>query len=176
VYKFGPLAIRGIEDEDLLHLQQLRALVWRNLGTIAITNLDQQRRWLQSVSADPHRAYYVLHTEYGIGKNFIGIVRTDEIDMVNRSMRVGGDILPTFQNQGYGQQMFELIKTFSFDYLNMHRIWLLVMETNERAIHVYRKAGFRDEGRQREAVYRDGRYLDYLMMSMLREEFDAQRG
>jgi RimJ/RimL family protein N-acetyltransferase len=174
MYEFHEIAIRAIEDEDLEDLQKLRSLVWPDLGTIAITNLDQQRRWLQSVSADPRRAYYVL-CKRNVSE-FMGMVRMADIDFVNRSMTVGGDILPSFQNKGHGQEMFELIKTFCFDYLNMHRIWLLVMETNKRAIHVYEKAGFKHEGRQREGIYRDGRYVDYLMMSMLREEFDAQRG
>lgn len=174
MYEFRGLAIRAIEDDDLPRLQKLRGLVWRDLGTIAITNLDQQRQWLQSVSADPRRAYYVLCKPHG--SEFMGVIRLANIDLVNRSMSVGGDILPSFQNQGHGQQMFELIKVFCFDCLNMHRIWLLVMETNKRAIHVYEKTGFKHEGRQREAIYRDGQYIDYLMMSMLREEFDAQRG
>lgn len=173
MYKFHGLAIRAIEEDDLVRLQELRGLVWRDLGTIAINNLNQQRRWLQSVWADPARAYYVLYAPPDPA--FMGVVRTADIDRINHSMTVGGDILPCFQNQGYGQRMFELIKSFCFDQLNMHRIWLMVMETNKRAIHVYEKTGFKHEGRQREAIYRDGRYVDYLMMSMLKEEFDGQR-
>ena len=59
--------------------------------------------------------------------------------------------------------------------MNFHRIALGVFEFNARAQAVYRKVGFVDEGREREAYYQDGRYWDVLRMSILREEWDARR-
>jgi putative acetyltransferase len=47
------------------------------------------------------------------------------------------------------------------------RIELLVFERNEAAIHLYRKFGFVVEGRRRKAIFRDGKYLDDLMMARL---------
>ena len=37
-------------------------------------------------------------------------------------------------------------------------------------MEAYKQVGFRDEGRMRQAVYRDGRYLDVVMLGILREE------
>jgi len=42
----------------------------------------------------------------------------------------------------------------------------------ERAIRCYRRAGFREEGRLRQRVYRKGKYWDVLLMGILREEFE----
>jgi RimJ/RimL family protein N-acetyltransferase len=58
-----------------------------------------------------------------------------------------------------------------FQTINLNRIYLRVLETNPRAIRAYEKAGFTHEGRQRQADFRDGRYIDLLVMSMLRSEF-----
>jgi RimJ/RimL family protein N-acetyltransferase len=58
----------------------------------------------------------------------------------------------------------------------MNRLWLLVLENNKVALSLYRKAGFVEEGRQRKAIFRDGRYLDYLMMSILRSEYEKVTG
>ena len=43
-----------------------------------------------------------------------------------------------------------------------------------RAIRCYEKAGFRHEGRLREALFRHGSYHDILVMGILEDEFRAQ--
>jgi RimJ/RimL family protein N-acetyltransferase len=55
--------------------------------------------------------------------------------------------------------------------MNLNRLWLLVLESNAHAIRLYQKQGFRLEGRMRQAVFRDGRYVDYLVMSILDGEY-----
>ncbi|MFB0523056.1 MAG: N-acetyltransferase family protein [Candidatus Bathyarchaeia archaeon] len=42
---------------------------------------------------------------------------------------------------------------------------LSVFATNERAIHVYKKVGFKEVGRIPRSIYRDGRYIDRVMMA-----------
>lgn len=172
MFEYAGVRIRPIEETDLPSMVKLRAdpSVWMNLGSIEVIGLPEQKRWFESLLTNPKARYYVLCSAE---INFIGIVRTDEIDYVNRSIRVGGDILPEFQGQGYGARMFQLLKKYCFDYLNMNRIWLLVLETNEKALRLYRRAGLVEEGRQRQAIYREGRYVDYIMMSMLRSEYLA---
>jgi len=139
-----------------------------NLGNIEMIGLRQEKEWFERMLSTRTARYYIL---YSAEIDFIGIVRTDEIDYINRSIRVGGDLLLEHRGQGHGTRMFELLKKYCFDYLNMNRMWLLILETNEVAIKLYEKAGFVEEGRQRHAIYRDGRYVDYVMMSLLRSEY-----
>lgn len=73
--------------------------------------------------------------------------------------------------KGYGSEAVELLLRFGFDTLNLHRIYLQVFDFNERALRTYRKCGFREEGRLREAFFRDGAYHDILVMGMLEAEF-----
>lgn len=166
--------IQPVERIDLVQMVALRSQpdVWMHLGNIQMISLQEQERWYGEMLSDVTRRYYIVGTQR---IDFIGIVRMDAIDVINRSIRVGGDLLPEFQEQGYGLKMIELIKRYCFNFLNVHRIWLLVLDTNERAKGLYRRAGFVDEGRQREAIFRNGKYIDYLMMSMLRGENDCER-
>lgn len=168
MFKYEGLAIRGIEKEDLPFLLELRKEAWPFLGTIGILSLSMQEDWLQAVNKDQRRSYYILINEENAR---IGLVRMDEIDFINRSIRVGGDLRSSFRGRGYGQKMMGLIKKYCFNYLNMNRLWLLVLETNEAALHIYKKSGFVLEGAQREAILRNGKHIDYLMMSLLRTEF-----
>lgn len=47
------------------------------------------------------------------------------------------------------------------------RVELEVFVNNPRAIHVYEKCGFQIEGRRRNAFYRNGEYIDGLIMAVL---------
>ena len=73
--------------------------------------------------------------------------------------------------RGLGTETTDLMLAHAFERLGLHRIGLTVFAFNRRAIRAYEKAGFRVEGRLREAIRRDGRYWDELQMGALREEW-----
>jgi len=102
----------------------------------------------------------------------IGNLAFNDIDWRNRSSEFGimiGD--KTYWTQGYGTEAVRLLIKHGFNSLNLNRIFLRVFENNPRAIRAYEKAGFVHEGRERQAEFRDGRYIDVLLMSILKDEF-----
>ena len=54
------------------------------------------------------------------------------------------------------------------DSLRLTRLRLTVHEDNEIAIHLYQKFGFKIEGRESKAIYKDGKYMDILIMGRIR--------
>lgn len=72
---------------------------------------------------------------------------------------------------GLGQRALAVLKAYVFPTLGAHRLWLDVFQTNHRALHVYRKAGFQQEGILREAIYRDGEFHTLLLLAMLDREY-----
>jgi RimJ/RimL family protein N-acetyltransferase len=102
----------------------------------------------------------------------IGTFAFDGIDWRNHSAEFGiliGE--KTYWNRGYGTEAVRLLAQHGFKTLNLNRIFLHVFENNLRAIRAYEKAGFVHEGRERQAEFRDGKYMDVLRMSMLKDEF-----
>ena len=79
-------------------------------------------------------------------------------------------------SQGYGRDAIITLLRFAFHEMNLHRVWLTVLEDNERAIVCYLKCGFVEEARQRQDVYTLGRFRDVLYMGVLRDEFEALHG
>jgi RimJ/RimL family protein N-acetyltransferase len=77
--------------------------------------------------------------------------------------------------RGLGTEATELMLEHAFDRLGLHRVGLSVFSYNLRAIRAYEKAGFRIEGRQREAILRDGRYWDEVHMGVLVDEWAGRR-
>ncbi len=75
------------------------------------------------------------------------------------------------RGRGYGTEAAQLIVHYGFNILNLETIYLGVNVENRGAVRSYEKAGFRREGVRRKLVYRNGRYYDALMMSVLRDEW-----
>ena len=78
--------------------------------------------------------------------------------------------------KGYGTEAILLLLDYAFGYLNFHRVSVGVVGFNERALRLYEKVGFKREGIQREGYYYDHQYHDFVMMSILEDEFRALWG
>ncbi|MGG0151702.1 GNAT family N-acetyltransferase [Bacillus mycoides] len=102
----------------------------------------------------------------------IGFVAIHGIEWNNRTglLAIGvGD--GNDRGKGYGNEAIHLILKYAFYEMNLHRIGLDVISYNKAAIALYKKMGFQMEGCMREAVQRDGRYLDRIIMGILRDEW-----
>jgi RimJ/RimL family protein N-acetyltransferase len=76
-----------------------------------------------------------------------------------------------YWGKGYGTDAIRVILRYAFTELNLRRVTLCVFAYNPRAIRVYEKVGFKDEGRLRQYLARDGQRHDMIIMGMLREEW-----
>ena len=104
----------------------------------------------------------------------IGFIDLSGIDWVTGNAWVGIGIGPQeLWGKGYGTDAMRQILHFGFEQLNLKRVTLTVFGYNERAVNSYRKAGFKEEGRQRQWMQRGGERHDLIYMGILREEWDA---
>lgn len=69
-----------------------------------------------------------------------------------------------------------LLLDYAFRLRNLSRVWLEVYAGNERAIRAYTACGFVEEGRMREHIWLNGRYVDNVLMGVLRKEWVTARG
>lgn len=102
----------------------------------------------------------------------IGSVGLDKIKDVSRSavlgIFIGND---KYRSNGYGTEAIKLLLEYGFKYLNLHSIKLTVLDVNVRAYKCYIKCGFKETGRDREAMYLNGKYHDVINMDILESEF-----
>jgi diamine N-acetyltransferase len=75
--------------------------------------------------------------------------------------------------QGYGTETTRLTLDYGFTALGLHSIWLTVFSFNKRGIRAYKRAGFREAGRLREAHRLGGQAYDVLYMDCLATEFQS---
>ena len=76
-----------------------------------------------------------------------------------------------YWSKGYGTEAAQLLINYGFQQLNLHRISSSAWAFNERSIKLHKKVGFREEGRLRQAVFKNGQYHDQVEFGILREEW-----
>ena len=62
---------------------------------------------------------------------------------------------------------------YTFAELNLHHAHAMMSSGDADAIAFFERNGFKLEVRQREAIYRGGRYFDRLLYGILRTEWEA---
>jgi L-phenylalanine/L-methionine N-acetyltransferase len=83
------------------------------------------------------------------------------------AMMLGISVAREAQGQGVGSALMQALCDYADRWAQVLRLELTVFADNERAIALYRKFGFEEEGRFRAYALRDGRYVDTLAMARL---------
>jgi putative acetyltransferase len=73
-----------------------------------------------------------------------------------------------FVGRGVGARLVAKLLDVADNWLGLVRVELDTMADNERALRLYRKHGFVEEGRQRKAYYREGAFVDAILMARVR--------
>ena len=88
------------------------------------------------------------------------------------SMRIGRE----YRRMGYGEEALRIALRYAFYEQRMQKCEVACLEPNTAAIALYKKVGFQEEGRQRRHAYTNGRFYDWILLGLLREEFDENEG
>ncbi len=165
--------LRAVEREDIpLFLRWFNDPEIRQyLSMYMPVSADEEERWFERQMDRQDARILAIETVEGV---HIGNIGLHDLDWKNRNAQLGVVIgEKAYWGLGYGTDAIKALLRFAFDEMNLHRVQLRVFDFNERAIRCYRRCGFREEGRLRQELYRDGAYHDVLLMGILREEFHA---
>jgi len=169
--------LRPIERDDLPRYVRWFAdpEVRRHLEVAVPFSLAQEERWyedLQEQIARQETMVWAIETGDGV---HIGSVGLHNIHWQDRSAELGiliGE--KTYWDRGYGADAVRTLLRLGFEEMNLHRIYLRVDDDNLRAIRCYEKCEFKEEGKMRDATFREGRYHHQHLMSILRPEFQFE--
>lgn len=101
----------------------------------------------------------------------VGTIFLKNIDYNSLKCEMGIFIGEEFdRGKGIGKEAVRLILEFGFKKLNMNKIYLRVLENNDIAINLYKHIGFHVDGILREDYFRDNKYYDVWVMSIIKKE------
>lgn len=171
------IRLRGIEKSDVPKFYEWinDPDVYQGLDTHLPLSMQDEEHWVeQTLQQEQAQKPLAIEARDGDGWKLIGNCGFFNLEWMNSAAELGimiGD--KTFWNQGYGTETMQLLLKHGFETLNLNRIYLRVYSTNPGALRAYEKAGFVKEGTLREAVYRNGKYADDYIMSVLRSEWKS---
>jgi RimJ/RimL family protein N-acetyltransferase len=162
-----PSVVRWYRDPEVARLTRYQ--------TRQMTQAEVERFFDVRMLAPDALAYSIV--ELGSGR-LIGFTTFSALDGDNGSVMFHITIGERDAwGRGLGTEATQLMLQLAFERLGLHRVGLAVFSYNTRAIRAYEKAGFRIEGRLREAIQRQGEFFDEVQMGILAEEwFAAQYG
>lgn len=98
----------------------------------------------------------------------------------HRHAMLGLSLVEAFRGKGYGGEAINWALDWALDWAfesaGLHRVELGAFSYNDAALQLYRKLGFAEEGRQREAIYQLRAWHDIVLFSMLEHEWERLRG
>ena len=153
-------------------------LRWRNneeirkwMFTDQIISLEEHLEFIGSLRRDSRNFYFLVKR----ASEYLGVMCLTRVDLRNRNAYLGIYVNPEKKISGVGSVLGEILLKLAFDVTKLHTLKLEVFEDNERAIALYKRLGFVEEGRLREFVFRDGRWKDVIVMGITEEEYGKIR-
>src|SRR5690625_398365 len=101
----------------------------------------------------------------------IGLIGFYFIDQRHRHAEFAIAVDPAHQGKGYATRAMELALDYAFYTLNFRKVYLIVVDINEKASHIYEKVGFKVEGRLVEHYFIKGKYNDGIMMGIFNKYY-----
>jgi len=111
------------------------------------------------------------------GGEHVGNIYLRDINWVSRNASMHLFIGSSeFRKKGYGYEAIRQLLAHAFLDLNLNRIHIEMLATNANAIKVYEKCGFVMEGRLKQHAFKQGKFVDVLVMGLTSDQYNSLGG
>ena len=168
------ITFRKITEKDLEFINTVRNLYSeRYLHDSRKFTIQETNEWFIKNKPDYYLILLLQHIDgVALAEDKIGYFRLSNYSVENKNIYIGADISPNYRGMGYAKLAYSKFIPFLFNDYNLNKISLEVLSTNEVAINLYKKLGFVKEGIKRQEVYKNGEWVDSIIMSILKEEYE----
>lgn len=163
------IRLRPLERDDLIFVHRLN------------NNANVMRYWFE----EPYEAYveleelYAKHIHDQSERRFVaefentrvGLVELVEINHIHRRAEFQIIIDPNHQGQGFASEATGLAMKYAFSVLNLYKLYLIVDQENDKAVHIYKKLGFEVEAELKDEFFVNGEYRSVIRMCIFQPVF-----
>lgn len=166
--------LRVLEFKDLqkTHLWMNEPELSELMGCMPF-NAHQQEKWFDTTI--DNRTKFIFAICKTVDDEHIGNIGLNPVDFINSNAMLSIFIADKKErSQGMGFEAIKLALKFSFHRLNMHKVFLKTSDHLAAAITFYKRVGFVEEGLLREHEFKGGKFINKMLLSILRSEFDER--
>jgi RimJ/RimL family protein N-acetyltransferase len=140
------------------------------MGIPAPISFEQQKRWFKITTAGSDKKVFAIVLRR-TGRH-VGNISLHAISARNRNAALNIFIgEPADRGKGYAREAIMLLLGYSFGALGMHRVYLTLHSENKAAYRLYKFCGMKKEGLLREHERYSGKYVDKIVMGILKDEY-----
>lgn len=121
-------------------------------------SLDGFKSFIQNSWNDRSNIHYAIEED----DEYAGTISLKNINLIDRNAEYAIVIRKKFWGTGLAKEATELILNYGFNSLNLNKIYLNVLSSNERANKFYNKMGFDFEGSFKNHIFVNGKYEDLV--------------
>ena len=114
--------------------------------------------------------HFGMHLNEG---TLIGACGVHKIDYNNMRGEIGYWLGRPYWGKGYTKEALALLLGFCFKNLRLNRVSATVLAFNERSINLLRSLNFTEEGALRQDMLYGDTFVDDMVFSMLKHEYDG---
>jgi acetyltransferase, GNAT family len=112
--------------------------------------------------------FAIRNKENGLIMGLIGIHHWDK---ANQKAEIGYWLGKEFWNKGYVTEAMAEVLAFGFEVLNLNKMFANFFPHNPASGRVMEKSGMKQEAVLRQEIYKNGKFLDFVRYSILKEDF-----
>ncbi|MEQ5401270.1 GNAT family N-acetyltransferase [Providencia rettgeri] len=160
------MTIRRATLDDVPAVTQMHAAYSAYANTLQLP-YPAESTWEARLSAnDPLVTQFVAE----LNQEIVGLLVIHQPSQVRRRhvATFGITVSEAHQGKGIGSKLMQVMVDYCDNWLNVRRIELEVFAANGSGVGLYEKFGFEQEGRMRDYAFRDGQYVDAVMMSRIK--------
>jgi len=139
---------------------------WRNHKDVRkwmyqdhIISFEEHAVFIEKLKEENKNFYWLVKNKNG---KYLGVIYLNKVDFLHKHAYLG--IYSNPELKGVGKFLIQALKELAFKIAKLHTLKLEVIETNKHAIEFYKKQGFKKEGKLKEFVYKNGEWLDVIVM------------
>lgn len=166
--------LRPIEQEDLEMLRELaNDPYYENMivgWSFPISKKDQEE-WYKEYKCNDKMIRYIIETEED---GAVGMIGLRDIDWKNGSASGGGMRIARkeLRTKGIATDAWMTQLKYAFNELRLNRVNGSAVDYNKASLRVTEKVGFKVEGIQRQAIFKNGAYHDVILLGVLKKDYE----
>ncbi len=130
------VTLRAVERDDLAWIWGLRndeSIEVLAFGPPKPRSMAEMEGWFDRTLADKDAQVFVIEADGGP----VGMCNLRDVDAVNRRAELGISLANDQIGRGYGSDSIRVLLEYAFRHLNLHRVTLDTLASNERAFRAY---------------------------------------
>lgn len=169
--------LRPLEESDLP-----RCVKWINDPEVSKflsghwpMTMPAEKKWFETHATSDSKDSIILaiETSDGVHIGNMGFHRIDWVSGVATSGALIGE--KRYWGRGYGTDAKMALLDYAFNTLGLRKVCSQALAFNGRSIAYSKRCGYREEGRLKKHVFRNGEYHDLVELALFREDWLARR-